>query len=238
MRNHDPGSALLGIGSDFYEQLKDRLRYIRQFYEAVVSQFEERKRMINENLEPYIDTRDPEDCDGPAFELEWTEANDYEHTIGFLCLSLLNKAMENYVRMFMMRELNLTTKRELSNCMESVPKGGGYTMRYLRVLENQRHPHFLWNKSPVTRSEVEDITLTRNRFMHDEQLDERCVEQDIKDFKSHSHSAFSDLRWAAVFGDDEFWDNPQPLVVTRHNLLRAIEKVSTFCAFLEGCRTT
>jgi hypothetical protein len=203
----------------------------------VVTPFEEEKRLIDGNLPPFVDTRNPEDCDGPAFEFEWIDANDFEHTVGFLCLGLLNKTLENYVRMFLMREVGITTRSDLSRFMQKVPKGGGYVMRYLRALESMSHPLFAWARSPVSKAELEDITETRNAFMHDEQLDERRVHQDDAHFKANKHSAFSDLRWAGAYGDEEFWDNPQPLVVTRDNLTPAIAKVRAFCEYLETCRT-
>ena len=41
------------VDMDFYQFLKERLEYVTGFYEAVVTPFEERKRLINGNLEPY-----------------------------------------------------------------------------------------------------------------------------------------------------------------------------------------
>src|ERR1017187_2548290 len=120
--NSEDCRPVLGIDSDFYEVLKDRLEYIERFYDAVASQFEERKRSIEENREPYVDRRNPEDCDEPPFLSEWLEADDHINTIGFLCLSLLNETMENYVRMFVMREFSLRTMKELSESIKPVPK--------------------------------------------------------------------------------------------------------------------
>ncbi len=222
---------------DIFELLKDRLVFISNFYDRAVTPFEEQKRLISGNLEPFVDTRNPEECDGPAFEFEWQDADDFEHTLGFLCLNLLNKALENYTRMFLMRENGITKKSELSRYMQNVPKSGGYVMRHLRALENRSHPLFTWMRSPVSKAELEDITETRNVFMHDEQLDERNVRQDPTHFKANAQSSFSDLRWADAYADEEFWNNPQQLVVTRSNLMPAIAKVREFCDFLETCRT-
>jgi len=72
--------------------------------------------------------------------------------------------------------------------------------------------------------------------MHDEQLDDGFILH--KQFESHrQHSAFSDLRWAELYRDDEFWDNPQKLIVTRENFTAAIGKVTKFCEYIENCRT-
>jgi len=229
---------VFGIELDFYEFLKDRLEYIERFFDAVVSPLEERKRSIDEHREPYIDRRHPDDCDEPAFLSEWLDADEYIGTIGFLCLSLLNKTLENYTRMFVMREFSLRTAKELSVAIKSVPKqNDGPTMRYLRWLESENHTLFLWGSSPVNRLELEDITVTRNLFMHDQQLDGRSVWQSSEHFTSNGHSAFSDLRWAGMFGDDEYWSNPQRLVVNRKNFIPALHKVRVFCEYLQRCRT-
>jgi hypothetical protein len=52
--------AVFGLQSDFYEHLKSKLEYIERFYDTVVFSFEERKRLIDGNLEPYVDTRNLE----------------------------------------------------------------------------------------------------------------------------------------------------------------------------------
>lgn len=238
MTQPNSDKPILGIDSDFYEFLKDRLEYIERFFDAVVSPLEECKRSIDENCEPYVDRRNPDDCDEPAFLSEWLEADEHINTIGFLCLSLLNKTLENYTRMFVMREFSRRTVKELSVAIESVPnQKDGWTMRYLRWLELENHPLFLWDGSPVNKLELEDITVTRNSFMHDQQLDERSVWQSSKHFKSYGHSAFSDMQWAGMFGDDEYWSNPQRLKVDRKNFIPALHRVRVFCEYLEKCRT-
>lgn len=233
-RNVD--EPVLGLGGDFSEELKSRFVFIRQYFNAVVSPLEERKRLIEGNHAPYIDNRNPEDYDGPAYELEWAEADEFEKTSGFLCLVLLNKAMENYIRLFLMRELKLRTIGELSKRMKGVPKGS-CVMRFLNVLEAEPSNPFSWDKSPIPRFDIEDITLTRNRFVHDMQLDERSVAQNLHHFNSHPRSAFADMWWVGSYEDEEFQNNPQRLVVTRTNLLPAIDTVGAFCDYVESCRT-
>jgi len=76
---------VLGLGADFHHQLMERLNYIRRFYDAAASHFEEQKQLIEANLEPYVDTRNPDDWDGPAFELEWIEFDEHLKTLGNPC---------------------------------------------------------------------------------------------------------------------------------------------------------
>jgi len=237
MPEFDFNDRLLGLGSEIHVLFEERLRFIERLYDATVAPLEGRKRLIEANEEPYRDTRNPADYDGPAFELEWSEADSFEKTIGFLCLAVLNNSMENFVRLFVAREFRVETKTELSRLLKEmkVPKVG-HILQYLTLLERADHSKFSWGSSPVAREVIEDITFTRNVFIHDPQLGEGNVTQTTQHFKSNPRSAFAHLIWGDIYGDD-FKDLPNDLVVARENLFPAIDTVRRFCAYLESCRT-
>ncbi len=221
---------------DIHGMLGDRITHIRDFFNHAVAPFEERLRLIKAGEPPFVDHRNPEDCDGPPFEIEWVEASENERPIGYLCLILASKALEDYVRMFIMRELQIRYRSELIAVLKNAPKTvKGNFLRYLWFLECH-HPPFSWSSAPTERKTLEDIVLVRNTFMHHDDIDDGRVEQREDDFKRISHSMFSDLRWMELYGDDAFWDRPQPLSVTRKNLLPALASVNSFCDYLEGCR--
>jgi hypothetical protein len=62
------------IFMDLLYFLKQRLQFLQNLYDSTVSVFEEKKQRI-EAGEPYIDSRDPEYADEPAFLAEWQEAD-------------------------------------------------------------------------------------------------------------------------------------------------------------------
>ena len=53
--------------------LDQRLRFIQKLYDSTASSFEEKKRQIEAGEPPYVDCRDPEYVDEPAFLTEWQE---------------------------------------------------------------------------------------------------------------------------------------------------------------------
>jgi hypothetical protein len=236
MAGFDYDDCLLGLGSDILALLEERLRFIERLYDVTVAPLRERKRMIEANEEPYRDKRAPEDYDGPAFEFEWTEADSFEKAIGFPCLALLNNTIENFVRLFVARELHVETKTELCRRLrEAKVAKVGRILQYLTLLEVGDHPKFRWSSSPVDRKAIEDITFTRNAFMHDPGLAGETVTQTAKHFKLNPRSAFAHLNWADIYGE-EFNDLPNDLVVSRENLLAASGAVLRFCSYLESCR--
>jgi hypothetical protein len=100
---------------DIHQMFKHRMCHIRRFFEQAIAPFENRQQFIEKGEAPYIDSRAPEDCDGPAFELEWLEACEGQKMIGFLCLTLVAKALDDYTRMFIVRECQLHTDQSFHN---------------------------------------------------------------------------------------------------------------------------
>lgn len=80
--------------------LNERLKFIEQLYESAVAPFEEIKRKIDEGEPPYVDYRDPEYADEPAFLSEWEQANDSIMVIGHWCLCMVQAAFRAYLKEF------------------------------------------------------------------------------------------------------------------------------------------
>jgi len=78
--------------------LKQRLQFIQGLYDSIVSVFEEKKCRIDAGKPPYIDSRDPEYADEPAFLAEWQEADDSLMVIGHWCLCMVQASLQAYLR--------------------------------------------------------------------------------------------------------------------------------------------
>jgi hypothetical protein len=80
------------------------------------------------------------------------EADQMLGVVGSSSLSLLEKALHDYLREFVEREGGLGTKKP----------GESWFDRHCRFLEE--NTPFSWNDSPVPREKMEQINLGRNDF--------------------------------------------------------------------------
>lgn len=222
---------------DIHAMLRDRLARIEQFYGQAAAPFVERKRLIDAREEPFVDRRDISD-DDPSFLTEWQEADENELMIGFVCLALLSKALTDYTQMFVMREVCVGKADELRRLFKGQPKNAVKGFAGCLWWLGNDHPRFSWDQSPIRKSRLEDIVLTRNAFMHNEGFDDHFVQHKTNDFARLSHSMLTNLLYLELYREEgELLQEPQPLTVTRTTLLEAIADVRTFCGYLEGCRT-
>ena len=67
--------------------LRERTKFIRQFYDAASFPFLERRRKIEAEEDPFVP---PYSEDGePPFLEEWVEADDSLQVLGYACINLL-----------------------------------------------------------------------------------------------------------------------------------------------------
>src|SRR5205823_2525400 len=77
--------------------LKERTRFIRQFYELAAGPFLERKRKIEDGEEPFEPPYVDEYSSGePAYLEEWMEADESLHVLAYACISMLAAALQLY----------------------------------------------------------------------------------------------------------------------------------------------
>jgi hypothetical protein len=209
---------------DILAILENHLDFIQRFYDSAGSVFEITKRKIEANEEPFVRRRAPEDCDGPEYEIQWIEADDFLGVIGSSSLGLLEKALHDYLRKFVEREGGAGLK------------DSGWFDRHCRFLEEQTS--FRWTNSPVPRDRIEEINLSRNDFTHDPMLGSTWPRQSEPHFRKYPVSGFADkLHLAAMMEEGDKPEFPIALRVTRENLTAHIEYVRQFCAFVEAQRT-
>jgi hypothetical protein len=218
---------------DILAILDDHLRFIERFYNKAAEPFETMKRKIEAGEEPFVPRRAPEDYDGPEYEIEWIEADECLSVLGSTCLGLLAKALQDYLRLFIMREAGVT-KDELAPILKLYP--GHWFQKYCAFLEDKTSID--WRRSPISRDQIEQVILTRNDLVHDWMIGATSPRQSEEHFGKHPASAFADeLGIAESLAEGRTPELPLPLKVTREKLVAHIEYVRKFCTFVEAHRT-
>ena len=155
---------------DILAFLERHLDFIGRFYDSAASVFETTKRKIEANEEPFVSKHPPGEHDGPEYQSEWSEADACLRVIGQSALGLLAKAIHDYLREFIMREVETTTDRELSKILEPYKTKRGSTFETYAAFLVQ-NTGFSWASSPATQNEIEQIILSRNDFNHDSTIE-------------------------------------------------------------------
>jgi hypothetical protein len=89
---------------DIFAIFDDHLGFIERFYKAAAQPFETTLRKIEAEEEPFIPQYEPGDHDGPEYLAEWMDADQMLGVVGSSSLSLIEKALHDYLREFVERE--------------------------------------------------------------------------------------------------------------------------------------
>jgi len=226
---------------DILAMLHARLDFICRFYSQATTPFETIKNLIVSEEEPYL--RDPE-TGAHGYQAEWMEADDCLRVLGHCSLELLEKALHDYLREFIRRELGMlgvygdATSQILDRRLKAYRKKDGWFGMYGRFLEARTT--FRWSGSPIAPNQLEQINLCRNDIAHDPRIDNTCPLQSDDHFGRYPNSAFADDLWLESMvrvGKDGKPGYPVAIHVTRKNLTAHIEYVRQFCVFVEAHRT-
>jgi hypothetical protein len=221
---------------DYLAILEDHLGFIERFYNAAAEPFETTLRKIGEGEEPFVQTCAPEDYDGPEYLAEGMEADKCIGVVGNCSLGLLEKALHDYLREFIMREAEVAKSEVLSPILNQY-KGNGWFARYCDFLKTKTE--FEWSRSPVAFERIEQINLSRNDiYHHDEMIDTTQPRQSHKHFEKYPVSRFApEWEIEAFSGQEDKPQFPLTIAVTREKLSAAIVDVRQFCTFVEAQRT-
>jgi len=211
---------------DELNALNRQLAFVRAFYFTGSPPFEALMRKYLPQYSPLGEpTSDEFEC--------WQEARKGLEVLGQFSLSLVEKAVHDYVRECVRCEgmhhgLKKRGKESWFDC-------------YCRYLEE--NTSFRWPNSPVTRDRIEQINLCRNDFIHDDGIDSGQPKKSEHHAKRHPVSPFDDeldraVRLAVTQVNGEAPGNdPGSLTVDRHALIIAVADAGKFCAFVEKHRT-
>jgi hypothetical protein len=212
--------------------LKDRLAFLGRFYNKAARPFDDTLRKYTSLQGQY--------GDGPV-DSDWREAQKCLQLLRQCCLSLVAKAIQDYLFYFITREVN-ASKPDGSKIFALNLQGKSWFKRYEQFLLTRTG--FRWENSPVGRHQIEQIILCRNDFLHDHNLDGNQPEQ--LHSKKYPDSRFADPLERAIhaalatedgkalmlaLGREE--PSSSSLSVTREELFRAINDVEEYCTFVE-----
>jgi hypothetical protein len=214
-------------GMEVNEFLKLRTAFIRRHYDVGASPFWEIIRKVEAEEEPY-EPPYSEDGGEPAFMSEWTDARTSLDILGASCVSMLSDTLKLYF---------MTWERQLGiECQKHLPKEfkkgfvNGYEACYGQLLKTD------WSDCPADWDIIEQVVLPRNDANHAKSINDMRLERSLNVREKHPLPFFLSEDERRVLETDQAEDyagfSPS-LVVTRDNLLAAIEQVGGRAAWME-----
>lgn len=208
--------------------LKDRLAFIRQFYDGAALAFSERKRKIEAGEDPYAP---PYSEDGePPFLSEWLAADESLQVLGYSCISMLAAALH-----LCLKAWEAELRIPVGDSFKSEFKKKGWLNGY-RVLFASCFDIHLEN-GPANWSVLEEIVLARNRTQHPSDIVSPKTGYSSHDLERLPRAFFVDERERGLFPDiqelESFWLFAPSVHVTRDKLMSAIAEVEKFSEWLK-----
>ena len=205
--------------------LRARLQLILKLYDSASEPFRTTKTKIEEGEYPFVDTRNPEDADEPAFLTEWQEADNSLDVLGKLCLCFVQGSLKAYLEERVNdigRVFGIATSENLKRRLAA--KSGNWFQKYrLLFLEDLKID---WQRSPVPITDLEHLNLTRDDITHNVDLTTTYVGQTQKHAGRFPNGLFTDDLWAGM-------GMSGIIKVDAAKLRKAVEMVEQFCQFLE-----
>jgi hypothetical protein len=205
---------------DLAHFLNERLEFVEYFHTMTTASFDEVKSKIEAGEPPYVDTRDPEYAEEPAFLEEWERADAAMAITGAACLDLLQSTFHAFLDEYMDE---IGNKQVIPQLKEMGRKS--WFQNYRAFFEKYLQIH--WAASGADLDLLEQVILTRNDFTHN--IDLLSLNAFQTPFHSHKYpdSAFADQRWKTLFM------GRTRLIVPGETLRRAIGTVRTLCEYLD-----
>jgi hypothetical protein len=211
--------------------LKERTKFIRQFYELAAEPFLERQRQIEAGEEPYEQPYVDENSSGePAYLEDWMEADESLHVLAYACISMLAAALQLY---FTTWESQL--RKPARDLFKSEFKNGwlaGYKSYFAQYIG------ISFEDCPADLKFLEEVILARNRIQHPDSIWGQRTRYSTKDLEKLTHHPFfvdeGDRHLLTEVDESNIpWLMPPTLHVTEEKLIAAIEEVEKFSEWLE-----
>ncbi|PTU68634.1 hypothetical protein [Chromobacterium haemolyticum] len=203
--------------------LKNRTAFIRNYYETASAPFVEIVRKIEAEEPPYVPDFYEHGDNGPAFELEWNEAQDSLQMLGLSCVSLLSDSLKLYFTTWQ-KLLRLTPTKEGKKLFES-----GFLVAYRAFFEHRLKLN--WLDGPADLDIIEQVILARNRAAHPEDISSIPATHALKDLKKHPSPFFAYMNEFEKDVEYTYW-TPR-LHISKETLFDAIKQVEVLAEWLE-----
>jgi len=204
---------------DLYFFLDQRLKFVEYYHATTTAVFRETKRKIETGEPPYVDMRDPETADEPAFLEEWMRAEIAMTISGATCLELVQSTFHAFLDKYM----NEIGQKQLIPRLHEMGQKGWYGNYKAFFFENLQID---WASSGADLALLEQVILTRNDFTHNVDLLSLNSFQTPFHSSKYPDSAFADEEWKGVM------DNVR-LTVRADTLQRVLGALRTLCGYLD-----
>jgi hypothetical protein len=207
--------------------LRQRTKFVRQFYDIAALPFEEKKRKIEAEQEPYVP---PYSEDGePPFLEEWIQVNESLDVLGHSCISMLSASLQLYLKTWDTKlglRCDSAHKREFNK--------SGWINAYRVCFREQ--VGIKWEEGPADLHVLEEVVLARNRVQHPERITTNRITYSKSDAKKLPRIFFvddTDIKIISLTGGIEnSWIIAPTLRVTREKLYTVITELEKFCIWL------
>lgn len=206
--------------------LKERITFIRYYYNSASLVFTDTKQKIENGEHPFDDARE-EDC--PPYEVEWQNADMGLDFLGRTCVSMLSASLQLY---FLTWEAQFNIRWEEGERKKTFKSGfvDGYRKCFGEALG------IPWDKCPVDFSVLEQVVLARNSDQHPSRITSIRTHHKESDIRKHKIPVFiSDFdRTMLLEAALPDWILMRPAIyVSRDNLFEAITQVELLGEWLE-----
>jgi hypothetical protein len=137
--------------------LKERTKFIRQYYAVAIAPFETIKSQIESGEEPY-EPHYSEDGE-PPFQVEWSDADTSVQVVGRTCVTMLSESVKLYFQTWE-ELLGVKCQPALAPLFKKQGFVAGFKECFRQVAELN------WDECPADLSIIEQIVLARNVAAH------------------------------------------------------------------------
>lgn len=210
----------------FFEQ---RLAFIKQLYLNGSAPFDERKRKIENEEEPFIP---PYSEDGePPFISEWIEADASIQVLGSSCLSMLSAALHLYLTEWH-RLLGAPPGPSLKSTFRNKGWPNGYKAFY------EAHGSDSFDSGPFDFDLIVELVLARNNIQHPDSLifdTYRYTEDDLAKLPSPFFISDREKELAEELGEaGRGWLTRPQIHIDTEKFQHALAQLSAFVEWLEN----
>ncbi|VVE44067.1 hypothetical protein PHO31112_04307 [Pandoraea horticolens] len=215
----------MDVGHFLYE----RVGFIRQLYMTSAATYIERKRLIDAGEAPF---EPPYSEDGePPFLVEWLEADDSLHVLGYACLSMLSDTMKVFFDAWQ-REARVRDDPSL----DKVFKKNGFVQGYRALFEKSLGIRFADSK--VDMLLLEQVVMARNRIQHQEYLGSNRPSHSQADLNRLHNPFFMDKQERSLLVREKkngtsIWLMAPRVSVTGTQLLTVLKEVERFSTWMD-----